>query len=129
MFEYKTLKEEANLMIRRGSEMVKEIKEQMRGGKGTVEITHILKQDEINGKARLVAKISLNPGCSIGWHEHVNEEEIYYILKGKALIDENGEKHELNPGDASLTKGGESHSIENIGDEVLEFVAVILLYA
>ncbi|HOV25009.1 MAG TPA: cupin domain-containing protein [Pseudobacteroides sp.] len=116
-------------MIRRGSEMVKEIKEQMRGGKGSVEITHFFSQDEIKGKARLIAKISLNPGCSIGVHEHVNEEEIYYILKGKALVDDNGKKYELNAGDASLTLGGESHLIENIGDEVLEFVAVILLYA
>jgi quercetin dioxygenase-like cupin family protein len=116
-------------MIKRSNEMFKEIKEQMRDGKGSVEITHILKQDELNGKARLVAKISLNPGCSIGWHEHVNEEEIYYVLKGKALVDDNGEKQELNPGDASLTMGGKCHSIENIGDEVLEFVAVILLYA
>lgn len=115
-------------MIRRSSEMLKEIKEQMRGGKGTVDVTHVMKQDELNGKARLVARVSLNPGCSIGWHEHVNEEEIYYILKGKALVDDNGDKKELNPGDASLTVGGKCHSIENIGDDVLEFMAIVLLY-
>jgi len=115
-------------MIKRSNEMVQEIKEQMRGGKGSVEITHILNQNEINGKSRLIAKVTLNPGCSIGWHEHVNEEEMYYIIKGKAVVDDNGQKHELNHGDASLTVGGKSHSIENAGDEPLEFIAVILLY-
>ncbi|MDP4182809.1 MAG: cupin domain-containing protein [Bacillota bacterium] len=115
-------------MIKRSSDMITEIKEQMRGGKGSVNITHIFKQNEINGKSRMIARITLKPGCSIGFHEHVNEEEIYYIVKGKALVDDNGEKHELNQGDASLTLGGESHSIENIGEEDLEFVAVILLY-
>ncbi len=115
-------------MLRRAEEMEKEIKEQMRGGKGSVEITHIFKQSELTGKARLVAKVTINPGFSIGLHEHVNEEEIYYIIKGKALVDDNGEKREVNPGDAVLTGGGAVHSIENTGSEVLELLAVILLY-
>ncbi len=115
-------------MIRKACEMETEIKEQMRGGKGSIEITHMFKKDELTGKARLVAKITIKPGFSIGLHEHVNEEEIYYIIKGKGLVDDNGEKREVNPGDAVLTGGGAVHSIENIGSEVLEMVAVILLY-
>lgn len=115
-------------MIRKAEEMVREIKEQMRGGKGSVEITHIFKQDELTGKARLTARITINPGCSIGMHEHINEEEIFYIIKGKALVEDNGVKHQINAGDATLTVGGEAHSIENIGNEPLELLAVILLY-
>ena len=38
------------------------------------------------------------------------------------------ETRELGPGDASLTGRGSSHSIENIGDGDLEFVAIILTY-
>jgi len=115
-------------MIKRAEQMIKEIKEQMRGGKGSVEITHIFKQDELKGKARLCAKITINPGCSIGLHEHVNEEEIFYIIKGKALIDDNGTKQEAGPGDAILTGGGATHAVENTGNEPLEMMAVILLY-
>ncbi|MCX8131625.1 MAG: cupin domain-containing protein [Clostridia bacterium] len=115
-------------MIRKADEMVKEIKEQMRGGKGSVEITHIFKQDELTGKARLCAKITINPGCSIGLHEHVNEEEIFYVIKGKGIIDDNGIQKEVFEGDSILTGGGAAHSVENNGTEPLEMLAVILLF-
>ncbi|MCX7710769.1 MAG: cupin domain-containing protein [Clostridia bacterium] len=115
-------------MIKKAEQMVREIREQMRGGKGSVEIAHIFNQDELKGKTRLCAKITLNPGCSIGIHEHVNEEEIFYIIKGKALVEDNGIKQEVQAGDAIVTGGGASHAIENTGNEPLEIMAVILLY-
>jgi mannose-6-phosphate isomerase-like protein (cupin superfamily) len=115
-------------MLRRSEEMLNELKEQMRGGKGTVELTHIFKQGEIKGKARLCAKITINPGCSIGLHQHVEEEEIFYFIKGVGQVDDNGVKSGIRAGDALLTGGGASHSVENTGSEPLEMVAIILLY-
>jgi mannose-6-phosphate isomerase-like protein (cupin superfamily) len=115
-------------MVRKAEDMVKEIKEQMRGGKGSVEILHAFRQDELKGKCRLCAKITLQPGCSIGLHEHVNEEEIYYIMKGKGRVEDSGSTYEVNGGDAVLTGGGAAHSIENTGDVPLELMAVILLF-
>ncbi len=115
-------------MIKKAEEMVLEIKENMRGGKGSIEILHILKQDELKGKCRLFAKITVNPGCSIGLHEHESEEEVFYIIKGKGIFDDNGTITELNAGDSILTGGGAKHSVENKGGETLEMVAVILLY-
>ncbi|MDP4093746.1 MAG: cupin domain-containing protein [Bacillota bacterium] len=115
-------------MIKKAENMEIEIKDQMRGGKGSVEIMHIFKQQELTGKARLCAKISINPGCSIGLHEHVNEEEIFYVIKGKGIVNDNGEVKEVAKGDSILTGGGAVHSIENTGSDVLELVAVILLY-
>lgn len=115
-------------MIKRADEMMMEVREQMRGGKGNIQFIHLYKQDELKGKARLCAKVVINPGCSIGIHEHVKEEEIYYILKGKGVVEENGTKYEVNAGDSVLTRDGGSHSIENTGGEPLEMMAVILLY-
>ncbi|MFZ5988315.1 MAG: cupin domain-containing protein [Bacillota bacterium] len=115
-------------MIKRANEMVSEIKEQMRGGKGSVEILHIFKQDELKGKARLCAKITIEPGSSIGLHQHDNEEEIFYIISGKALINDNGTLKEAAAGDSILTGNGDSHAVENIGEEPLEMLAIILLY-
>jgi len=115
-------------MVKRAEEMIKEIKEQMRGGKGSVEITHIFKQDELKGKARLCARITINPGCSIGVHQHVDEEEIFYVISGKGLVNDDGTEKEVTAGDAILTGGGASHAIENIGDDPLVLFAVILLY-
>lgn len=115
-------------MIKRAEDMICELKEQMRGGQGTVAITHLFSQDEIGGKARLIAKIELEPGCSIGFHEHQNEEEIFYIISGQATLEDQGKLQLLNPGDAAMTKGGQGHSLSNRSDSLLTVMAVILLY-
>lgn len=113
-------------MIKRSAEMVRESKSEMRGGKGKVELCHIFKQEELKGKTKLYAKITIEPGCSIGLHEHVEEEEMFFILKGTATVNDNGDISTLNPGDAMLTGGGSSHSIENKGTETLELMALIV---
>lgn len=114
-------------MIKRANEMIRELRENARGGTGTVEFVHIFGREELKGGARLVAKLILNPGCSIGKHPHENEEEIFYIMKGKGLIDDNGEIRELCAGDVSITGGGGYHSITNNSNEILEIFAVVLL--
>ena len=116
-------------MIKYKSDMQTEIKERMRDGKGRVEITHILKKEELKGKARLFANIRLLPNCSVGYHAHNNEEEVFYIISGKALVKDDNKEYEVGPGDAILTGNGSSHSIENIGEQPLNFLAVILVYA
>jgi len=115
-------------MIKKANEMVSEIKNQMRGGNGSIELIHAFKQNELKGKARLVARITINPGCSIGMHEHAAEEEIYYILSGKGIVNDNGNVREVEAGDAVLTGNGASHSIENRGEIPLQLMAVILVY-
>ena len=115
-------------MIRTSEQMVSEIKESLRGGKGSVTITNLLVPGEFKGKARLIARITIEPGCSIGYHIHENEEEIYYILSGVAEYDDNGTVCRLAAGDVSVTLGGEFHGIANPGSEKLELLATILLY-
>jgi mannose-6-phosphate isomerase-like protein (cupin superfamily) len=116
-------------MYRKESEMKLQIREKMRGGKGEVKILHIFEKEELNGKARLCALIRLDPGCSIGPHEHNDEEEIFYFIRGRGLAIEDGKEYIVEPGSALLTGGGLSHSIENTHQkEPLEFMAVILLY-
>ncbi|NLU40883.1 MAG: cupin domain-containing protein [Firmicutes bacterium] len=115
-------------MVRPSCDMQVEVREAMRGGKGRVQIMHVFKQEELKGKCRLFAKITLEPGCSIGLHEHVDEEEVFYIIKGRGRVVDGGVERDVAEGDAILTGDGASHSIENIGDEDLQLMAVILLY-
>ena len=115
-------------MVRPSCDMQVEVREAMRGGKGRVQIRHVFKQEELKGKCRLFAKITLEPGCSIGLHEHVDEEEVFYIIKGRGRVVDGGVERDVAEGDAILTGDGASHSIENIGDEDLQLMAVILLY-
>lgn len=115
-------------MIKHASGMRAETRQEMRGGKGEVKIVHLFEQGEYRGRTRLMAKVTLAPGCSIGLHEHKEEEELFYIIKGRGRVMEDGETRDVGPGDAILTGGGKSHAIENVGDGDLELLAVILTY-
>lgn len=69
------------------SELRVERKENMAGGKGHVIIKHILEDKELNGKCKMYAEVTLEPGCSLGYHEHHNESETYYIFfAGKEIM-------------------------------------------
>ena len=106
-----------------------ETRENMRGGSGNVLITHLWDaENDLKAPNRMVARITLNEGCSIGFHRHENEEEIFYILSGRAEADDNGTKVFLNAGDTILTGNGAGHAIANAGKEPLEILAVITKY-
>jgi mannose-6-phosphate isomerase-like protein (cupin superfamily) len=106
--------------------MKAEVREAMRGGTGSVEILHVFRTEELRGKARLVARLRLARGSSIGLHRHDNEEEIFYIISGAGVVTDDGNTTRVGPGDAVLTGGGASHSIGNQEEEPLELMAVIL---
>ena len=116
-------------MIKRSAEMTDNVKVNMRGGDGQVSIREILLKGEYKGNARLGGTITREPGCSIGAHIHENEEEIFYIIKGTATYDDNGETVILNEGDSCLCLGGQKHSIANrMTDGTVQLFAVILTY-
>ncbi|MDD3839968.1 MAG: cupin domain-containing protein [Clostridia bacterium] len=107
-------------------DMELQLRENMRGGNGTVKIKHMFK-DELPQKCRFFAEIVLDPGCSIGFHQHEQETEIYYFLSGKGVVDDDGVKKEVFAGCAMSTGEGKGHSVENTGDSPLKFIAVIIL--
>lgn len=116
-------------MIKRSSEMNILHNEHMKGGNKTVHITHVINdQTDINGKCRLIGKITLEPGASIGEHLHSDEEEIFYILSGTATYNDNGKTETLNEGDSCVCLSGQKHSIANNTDKICELMAIILLY-
>lgn len=116
-------------MIKRAADMVNLFNEHMRGGDGTVHIIRYVEPGEYNGKAKMIARLEFNPGCSIGTHIHEGEEEIICISKGTAEYNDNGTMVTLYEGDSCVCRGGEIHGIRNASEtEVLEVFAVILLY-
>ncbi len=112
-------------MVIYSKEMRSEEKVHMRGGEGTVTITHHAEKAHMKN-CRLFCEISIPPKGSIGEHDHVNEIEYYYITMGKGIVIDNGIDKEVNPGDIVLTGNGASHSIRNTGSTPLVFTAVII---
>ena len=116
-------------MIRKPAEFGRDVRKNMRGGDGEVVVSAIWKPgEEMKSNTRMYSRLILEPGCSIGLHPHENEEELFFILKGRAETIDNGEPKILEAGDASITRSGESHSLKNIGSETLEVLALIARY-
>ena len=114
-------------MIRRAEECKVSYRERMREGDGTTMMTDFIKgPEELNGKGRLFSKMTLNPGCSVGFHVHEGESELYYIMKGQGLYNDGGEFVPVSAGDMTICPPGTGHGIANNGDEVLVVVALIL---
>lgn len=67
----------------------------------------------------------LEPGASIGFHEHVGNSEIIYILSGNAkYIYDDGVEY-AGPGQCHYCPEHHSHSMINEGPDDLEFFAVV----
>ena len=114
-------------MIRKGSACEIEYREHMRDGDGTVQLTNFITgPEELCQKGRLFSKITLNPGCGIGYHVHEGDSELFYILKGTAEYSDNGTVAQVTAGDVTLCPAGQGPAIANRTDEVVELIAVIV---
>ena len=96
------------------------------GGKGEMFITHLLTPKEMLGKCEMFASVKIPVGASLGVHQHVGNNETYYILQGTGLYTDNGKTYTVKAGDTTFCAEGDTHGIENIGDDDLIFIALII---
>jgi len=114
-------------MVVHRNEMKVEEKERMRDGEGTARLTYLL-DGSAEKNARMFAEVTLNPGCSIGYHQHESETEYYFIVSGTGLVNDNGTEVEVKQGASIITGNGAFHGIKNTGTDPLVFHAVIVTY-
>ena len=96
------------------------------GGKGEIFITHLLTPAEMVGKCQMFARVRIPVGASLGVHQHVDNNETYYILQGNATYTDNDKTYAVKAGDTTFCADGDRHGIANTGDEDLIFVALII---
>ena len=96
------------------------------GGDGHVLIEPLLGDKEMDGKVKLFARVTLEPGCSLGYHEHHGNSEPYYLLTGSGRYNDNGAMLDVGPGDVTFTPSGSGHGLANTGKDNLEFMALII---
>ena len=101
--------------------------EHMAGGKGHVIVKDLVGEKELHGKCGIFSEVVLEPGCSLGYHEHHNDSEIYYILQGLGEYNENGTVRSIKPGDVLYLTSGNGHEIANAGVSNLVFIALTIL--
>ncbi|MBO4336832.1 MAG: cupin domain-containing protein [Lachnospiraceae bacterium] len=114
-------------MIRKKEECKVEYREKMRDGDGIVKITNFIESpEELYQKGRMFSRITLNSGCSIGYHVHENDSELFYILSVSAEYNDNGEVKTVSAGDVTICPEGTGHGIANRSEETVELIAVIV---
>lgn len=113
-------------MLKKQEDYKVDLREKMRDGNGKVRIDNFVSCSELNDKGRLFGKITLEPGCSIGYHVHEHDAEIFYILKGIAEYNDSGTIITVRAGDTTICPTGTGHSIANGGSETLELIALIV---
>ena len=79
-----------------------------------------------NPRLRTFALAQLKAGEEVELHKHEGECEYYYIISGSGIYNDNGNEFDILPGTVTFTPSGESHGIRNTGDEMLEFIALII---
>lgn len=113
-------------MIIKKEDMKIQSRPRVRDGFGTVDFLHIVPEGFRPNKCRLFSVMILEKGCSIGRHDHTNETEIYYVLEGEGIINDNGTIRPFLPGDSNVCGNGDFHAVSNENDEPLKIVAVII---
>ena len=111
-------------MTNYAADMTTELREHMRGGKGTVEVTKL--SNELPANMRLFARLTLKPGCSIGFHVHEHETELFAFVAGSGVVTDDETVREVKAGDSMLTFPGHGHAVENTGNEDLVLIASIV---
>lgn len=100
-----------------------EMKQNMRGGSGSVSLAPLFEAKIPH--MRLLSVITMEPGSSIGAHEHEQEAEVFYCLEGEATVLDGGQEVVLQVGDAHLCSDGEVHALMNKGSVTMRVLAVI----
>ncbi len=113
-------------MVIKPEQMVTEQRENMRDGQGIVSLLGLVPQEYMPQKCRLFSLITLMKGCSVGVHAHEGETEIYYVLEGQGVLNDNGTITDFNEGESSICASGEHHAVTNIKDAPLKLLAVII---
>lgn len=66
---------------------------------------------------------ALHPGATIGEHRN-DKDEIYYVLSGRGELTLDGQRRDVGPGDAILTRDGSTHALAQVGNDDLVIIVV-----
>ncbi|MCD8356038.1 MAG: cupin domain-containing protein [Clostridia bacterium] len=113
-------------MLNRVNDQKTDIIEKLRGGEGQIVRQTLIAPEDSCGKFKMCAKLTLEPGVTIGEHPHMPDAEFCLLLEGELLILDGGEEHIVKPGDAWICGNGDSHYTKNVSDQTAVFLAVVV---
>ena len=108
--------------------LIKVERKDVAGGHGSVFTEYAFTRDKAlkDQAIKEVSWLRILPGDSIGYHQHVTNEDTYVIVSGEGVFkDKDGKDKPVKAGDVAIVRKGESHGIANTGKVPLVFVDVI----
>jgi mannose-6-phosphate isomerase-like protein (cupin superfamily) len=93
-------------------------------GSGRIVFRRLLNFGDFRASVDFVDYTIIPPGSTIGRHEHVGNEEIYFIASGTPVVRINGEEARLEKGSVAVVRSGEWHELVNDTDEEVEILVV-----
>ena len=67
--------------------------------------------DRLSGKVTLFAKVTILPGDELSYHEHHGETEVYHILSGEGLYQDNDKTYPVEAEMTTFCEDGNGHAI------------------
>jgi len=93
------------------------------GGAGTVLADRVV--DRVRETPlHFVDLVEVAPGSTIGRHTHGDDEELYIVISGQAVVELDGKKELIGPGDIAFNCSGGTHALLVHGDDPLRMVVV-----
>ncbi len=93
----------------------------LHGGNGIIFFRRLWDRESFQTPWASIDHLVLPPGTSVGYHQHTDTEEVYYIISGHGQMTVNDHSFEVRPDDAIPCTLGDSHGIYNSTNEDLEF--------
>lgn len=110
-------------LLRRREEMPRAPLPQCHGGRGALDWVGVLGPEDLPGRLlNFVHDDELAPGVSIGLHEHLDDEEYYYIVSGEGTMTLGDQRFPVRAGDLAAVFPGGRHALENTGTAELRII-------
>lgn len=98
------------------------IQKKCHNGKGHIIFRELFNKKNFRSKLSFLHETIIPPKSTIGYHEHIDNEEIYYIISGKGLMEVDGKVKTVTSGDAVITHGGSKHGLINNSSKNLHII-------
>ena len=113
-------------MIRKEEYALVTISNNPRGGIGEIIGKQLILESDMENNLNGIYVNYLDINSEIGYHEHHDEDEIYSILDGIGIANDNGVEFEISSGSVLYTKAGSGHALRNTGNKALKFLAFMI---
>lgn len=88
-------------------------------GEGEIAFVRPFEGEDFETDMAFIDYVEIPPGCSIGRHQHGNNEEVYFIVSGTGCMTTNGVDHRVETGDLILNRPRWEHGLHNDGEKPL----------